>query len=718
MQNTIYQYYLLTFKFMKKIVEKVLLLQFLLFLAGISQSTQAQEIVLKTQLETNPVKSVLFRLKINAPKGATYYIDYGDGTEKVTKTGSGRNEIIDYHFADMEKVKEHGVKVWGANFTEFMVISNQKVTEISLTDCTELINFSCANSLLKKLDLSKCTKLKKVICNANQIEKLFIPDNVTWLDFKLNRLALADFPKKNGMYTYGPMRPAYLSADKIKGLTVDLTDFLKYNGTTSTFQWYRYNGKGNDADPAMLIDPQTYKEENGVFAFNQVYEEEIYCVVANKEVPRLNNINDQYGIMPIKLNGKSKELDQVHAAFITDKFTTDGLPFELTLSSLKDNSRCNINWGDGVIEELVLNKEAKIIKHNFIDAKVGKQHLVQIECADIDLVKLPEVCGLIRFEAGNTDNSVKRLVLDCNRIATLDLTLFKQCEEISANSCYANEIKLPATTTLKKLSLNGNNITQIALSEYKNMEELSLERNKLTEIDLSQLNNLTKVNIEYNKISSLKLNDDYTKLAELKCGHNAIPMYMLPEKKNMTIYMYAPQESYDIPKALINEYVVDLSRFNNLKGVTGKPQPTTYMWFIADNSSTPIIKALHYDEKDGIFSFKLPETTKMYCSIQTEAFPDLTSEAQSYHTKPITMKAVTNNVSNIEGNKDEIRIYQSVNAVTVFAKSDTTIHIYNVQGEYITSSSIKANGSVTIQLPAGIYIAKVQGKKTMKFIVS
>ena len=703
---------------MKKIVEKVLLLQFLLFLAGISQSTQAQEIVLKTQLETNPVKSVLFRLKINAPKGATYYIDYGDGTEKVTKTGSGRNEIIDYHFADMEKVKEHGVKVWGANFTEFMVISNQKVTEISLTDCTELINFSCANSLLKKLDLSKCTKLKKVICNANQIEKLFIPDNVTWLDFKLNRLALADFPPKNGMYTYGPMRPAYLSADKIKGLTVDLTDFLKYNGTTSTFQWYRYNGKGNDADPAMLIDPQTYKEENGVFAFNQVYEEEIYCVVANKELPRLNNINDQYGIMPIKLNGKSKELDQVHAAFITDKFTTDGLPFELTLSSLKDNSRCNINWGDGVIEELVLNKEAKIIKHNFIDAKVGKQHLVQIECADIDLVKLPEVCGLIRFEAGNTDNSVKRLVLDCNRIATLDLTLFKQCEEISANSCYTNEIKLPATTTLKKLSLNGNNITQIALSEYKNMEELSLERNKLTEIDLSQLNNLTKVNIEYNKISSLKLNDDYTKLAELKCGHNAIPMYMLPEKKNMTIYMYAPQESYDIPKALINEYVVDLSRFNNLKGVTGKPQPTTYMWFIADNSSTPIIKALHYDEKDGIFSFKLPETTKMYCSIQTEAFPDLTSEAQSYHTKPITMKAVTNNVSNIEGNKDEIRIYQSVNAVTVFAKSDTTIHIYNVQGEYITSSSIKANGSVTIQLPAGIYIAKVQGKKTMKFIVS
>lgn len=718
MQNTIYQYYLLTFKFMKKIVEKVLLLQFLLFLAGISQSTQAQEIVLKTQLETNPVKSVLFRLKINAPKGATYYIDYGDGTEKVTKTGSGRNEIIDYHFADMEKVKEHGVKVWGANFTEFMVISNQKVTEISLTDCTELINFSCANSLLKKLDLSKCTKLKKVICNANQIEKLFIPDNVTWLDFKLNRLALADFPKKNGMYTYGPMRPAYLSADKIKGLTVDLTDFLKYNGTTSTFQWYRYNGKGNDADPAMLIDPQTYKEENGVFAFNQVYEEEIYCVVANKELPRLNNINDQYGIMPIKLNGKSKELEQVHAAFITDKFTTDGLPFELTLSSLKDNSRCNINWGDGVIEELVLNKEAKIIKHNFIDAKVGKQHLVQIECANINLVKLPEVCGLIRFEAGNTDNSVKRLVLDCNRIATLDLTLFKQCEEISANSCYTNEIKLPATTTLKKLSLNGNNITQIALSEYKNMEELSLERNKLTEIDLSQLNNLTKVNIEYNKISSLKLNDDCTKLAELKCGHNAIPMYMLPEKKNITIYMYAPQESYDIPKALINEYVVDLSRFNNLKGVTGKPQPTTYMWFIADNSSTPIIKALHYDEKDGIFSFKLPETTKMYCSIQTEAFPDLTSEAQSYHTKPITMKAVTNNVSNIEGNKDEIRIYQSVNAVTVFAKSDTTIHIYNVQGEYITSSSIKANGSVTIQLPAGIYIAKVQGKKTMKFIVS
>ena len=541
---------------MKKVTTKGMLLLILLFLAGIVQFTQAQEIVLKTQLETNPAKSALFKLKINAPKGSTYNIDYGDGTEAITKKGSGYNEYMDHHFADMAKVKEHEVRIWGANFTEFMVISNQKVTEINLTDCTELINFSCANSKLKKLDLSKCEKLKKVICNANEIEKLLIPNNVTWLDFKLNRLALADFPKKNGMYTYGPMRPAYLSADKINGLTVDLTDFLKYNETTSTFQWYRYNGKGNDADPAMLIDPQTYKEKNGVFTFNQSFEKEIYCVVANTELPRLNNINDHYGIMPIKLNGKPKELEQVHAAFVTDKFTTDGLPFELTLSTLKDNSPCNINWGDGVIEELVLNKEAKVVKHNFIDAKVDKQHLVQIECVDVDLVKLSEVCGLIRFEACNADSPVKRLVLDNNRIATLDLTYFKQCEEISANGCYANEIKLPVTATLRKLSLNGNNITQIALSGYKKMEELSLERNKLTEIDLRQLNNLTKVNIEYNKISNLKLNGDYAKLSEMKCGHNAIPMYMLPEKKNMTVYMYAPQESYDIPEALINGYTV------------------------------------------------------------------------------------------------------------------------------------------------------------------
>lgn len=703
---------------MKKVTTKGMLLLILLFLAGIVQFTQAQEIVLKTQLETNPAKSALFKLKINAPKGSTYNIDYGDGTEAITKKGSGYNEYMDHHFADMAKVKEHEVRIWGANFTEFMVISNQKVTEINLTDCTELINFSCANSKLKKLDLSKCEKLKKIICNANEIEKLLIPNNVTWLDFKLNRLALADFPKKNGMYTYGPMRPAYLSADKINGLTVDLTDFLKYNETTSTFQWYRYNGKGNDADLAMLIDPQTYKEENGVFTFNQSFEKEIYCVVANTELPRLNNINDHYGIMPIKLNGKPKELEQVHAAFVTDKFTTDGLPFELTLSALKDNSPCNINWGDGVIEELVLNKEAKVVKHNFIDAKVDKQHLVQIECVDIDLVKLPEVCGLIRFEACNTDSPVKRLVLDNNRIATIDLSSFKQCEEISANGCYANEIKLPATATLRKLSLNGNNITQIALSGYKKMEELSLERNKLTEIDLRQLNNLTKVNIEYNKISNLKLNGDYAKLSEMKCGHNAIPMYMLPEKKNMTVYMYAPQESYDIPEALINGYTVDLSRFNNLKGVTDNPQTTTYIWLTTDNTSTPIIKALHYDEKDGIFTFRLPETTKMYCSMQTSAFPDLASEAQNYRTKPITIKAVTNNIGNIEDNKAGIRICQLANAVTVSAKSDTTIHIYNVQGKHMASRSIKANEFVTIPLPEGIYIAKVQGMKYMKFIVS
>ena len=104
--------------------------------------------------------------------------------------------------------------------------------------------------------------------------------------------------------------------------------------------------------------------------------------------------------------------------------------------------------------------------------------------------------------------------------------------------------------------------------------------------------------------------------------------------------------------------------------------------------------------------------------MQTSAFPDLASEAQSYRTKPITMKAVTNNIGNIEDNKAGIRICQLANTVTVSAKSDTTIHIYNVQGKHMASRSIKANEFVTIPLPEGIYIAKVQGMKYMKFIVS
>lgn len=703
---------------MKKQAHHFLSLLIMIPLFGISTIIYADEINLTTSYETKSTSTEQFSMKIKAKSGTKYYIDYGDGTGPHTKISYGNADLLSYNFADMATNKIHKVKVWGGPFIEFTIISNKKVSEITLTDCKELLKFSCAWSSLKTLDLTGCPKLENVVCNANEIEDLKLPPTTRNFVFDRNRLTLAEFPeKKTFIYTYGPMRPVYLEKNKIKGMTVDLSDFLSYKGTTSKFSWYRYNNHGNDADPAMLIDPSTYKEENGIFTFNEAYDCEIYCVVDNSALPKLHNINDRYGIMPIKLVGKSKVLDAVHAAFTTDKFTTEKLTFDLTLSSTTDNSPCLINWGDGVIQEITLNKTETIVKHNFLDAKFDKKHLVQIQCKDLDLLKFPELCGFCGFNKGTVESPAKRIILDNNRLQTIDFSLFKNAIEVSANGCYANEIILPQTETIIKLSLVGNQINDLNISNYINLKDLNVERNKLTAINLTKMNKLERVNIAFNQINELKLPTDYSMLKEMKCDHNAIPMYMLPEKRNMENYLYAPQSPYFITQELIKENVVDLSAFNNLKGVTNTPQTTTYIWLNKDKTGLPVVKGLHYDEVDGKFTFKLKEETEMYCSMQTDAFPDLAIAGMEYRTRPITMKPVNLSINHVNENKSPIKLWQNGNLITLSANKDVIVNIYNTQGKQVEILTLKNKGNATLHLPAGIYIVKTNDYSVFKISI-
>ena len=703
---------------MKKSLYNFFSLLLLLSFLGICTQTYADEINLTTSYVTSSTSTEQFAMRIKAPSGTKYYIDFGDGTEIQTKKGSGYGDYIYYNFADMATNPVHHVKIWGGPIVEFMVISNKKVSELTLKDCNELVKFSCANSDLKTLDLSACPKLTDVTCNANNIEDLKLPESAIYLTFQLNRLTLAEFPaKKSYKYVYGPMRPVYLEKEKINGLTVDLTDFLQYNGTTSTFKWYRFNNHGNDGDFNMLIDPSTYKEENGVFTFNEPFDTEIYCVVSNSALPRLDNINDRYGIMPIKLEGKAKQLEQVHAAFLTDKFTTENLTFNLTLSSLTDNSPCMINWGDGVIQELKLNKTESVVKHNFIDAQVDKKHLVQIQCADLDLLQFPELSGFLAFQAGNVESPVKRIVLSSNRQNAIDVSMFKQLEALTANSCFATEVKLPQTATLKQLSLEGNQLKTIDLDGFVNMEELNLSRNQLQAVNLSKMNKLVKVNLSFNNIYTFTMPDTYALLKEMNCGNNSIPMYSLPEKKTIETYVYAPQNSYTILPEYIKKNVVDLSVFNNLKGVCDTPQPTTYIWLNKDETGIPIVKGLCYDEADGKFTFKLPEQADIYCSMQTNAFPDLSSNGVDYRTKPITMMKVANGIADINGNEQGIEMVQHGSEITLISSKTAMVSIYDVQGRVAKNVNMTAGETANITLPAGVYIMKANGMNTIKFVV-
>lgn len=686
----------------------------------LSLPVTAQEITLRTTMQTNSSTTEQFAMKIKAPKGSTYYIDYGDGTDVQERYGSGYSEVVYYSFADMATRSEHQVQVWGADFIEFWAISNKSVTELTVTDCHSLEKLSCANNKIQRLDLSGCDKLTTVICNNNEIVSLLLPASVTSINFSLNRLSLADFPeKRSGMfYSYGPMRPIYLSADKINGLTVDLTEMLGFEGTQSTFEWYYFDNKGNNANPALRIDPATYTERDGVFTFHQEPERAIYCVVANSALPRLNNINDCYGIMPIELKGAEKKLEQVHAAFVTDMFTTEGLTFDLQLSATRGESPCVVDWGDGSFEEVLLGVEPVTLKHNFLDAKVDRQHTVQIQCAELDLMRLPELCGLIQFAPTTEPCPVKRLILDNNRLSELDLSAFVQCEEISANGCYMSQVRLPQAKHLKKLSLRSGTITEIDLSPYTELEELTLALNALSALDLSAQTHLKQVNVSHNKLRSLTMPSSRETLEELDCSYNAIPMYMLPTQGAMSKYLYAPQESFEITPEMIDGCTIDLSMFDNLIGVETTPQPTTYIWLHADDESQFIMEGIHYDVVEGKFTFKFEEPTKILCTMQTNAYPLLASDVKSYRSKPIVVPAQGGN-SIDDSMMIETPLQTSVSGreLTLQAMQSVVATIFAVDGKTIWTQTMKAGDRETLTLPQGAYILHAKGMDAVRLII-
>lgn len=700
---------------MKKIT---FLLLSLLFSVGIN----AQTITLVTKYETNPSKGDDFALKINAPKGAKFYIDFGDGQGAQEHFGSGTNQNIFHDFADMDSNKEHTVKVWGAPFTEFMVLSNRMVTKINLDNCTTLTKFSCANSLLEELDLSECTQLQSVICNSNMITSLKVPEGLKNINFSRNSLSISKFPKKEpGMgsfnYQYGPMRPVQLSEDKINGLKVDLSEMLIFEGgnkTKSTFKWYHLTGTKLLGEESALIDPQTYTEDNGVFSFNQKPEGKIYCVVENKELPKLNNIADKYGILPIELHGEDKKLEHIHIGFAVDKFTTENLTFDLKLSAVKDNSKCIIAWGDGSIEEAEIGVSPTTIKHHFIDAKVGKKHLIQIDCADLKEVTLPEVCGFLEFDKEIAECPVQLINISGNRIEKVDFSSFKNARTIIANGCYFKEIVLPKSDLTETLSLKGGRISEIDLSQVPNIKELVLSANNLTSLDLSPLKQLKKADISYNNIQDLKIENNG--LSEFVCNNNSIPMYQLPEKKNMTNYVYAPQRVFRIPKSMINGNTIDLSKFNKLKGVTDEEQETEFIWLDAADESHLIAKGLLYDEENGVFTFKFEKPTKIFCTMSSPAFPDFNNQG-SYRTGSIMVPA-NNDTSADQISKTENIDYTIIGqSIELTGNStDTVVEIFNINGQRIIEGTIAPGAKETYRLDKGIYIVKA-GRQVFKISI-
>lgn len=207
-------------------------------------------------------------------------------------------------------------------------------------------------------------------------------------------------------------------------------------------------------------------------------------------------------------------------------------------------------------------------------------------------------------------------------------------------------------------------------------------------------------------------------LKELDCSSNAIPMYLLPAKGAMSKYLYAPQEAFEITPEMIDGSTVDLSMFDNLIGEETTPQPTTYIWLHADDETLFIMEGVHYDVTGGKFTFKIKEPTRIFCTMETKAFPLLASKAKSYRSKPITVSA--QGILSIDSSmaaETPIRMSVSGREVTLETAQSLVAQIFAMDGKIIWTKALSAGSAETLTLPQGAYILHAEGMDSVRLII-
>lgn len=184
-----------------------------------------------------------------------------------------------------------------------------------------------------------------------------------------------------------------------------------------------------------------------------------------------------------------------------------------------------------------------------------------------------------------------------------------------------NEHTVTILGQISYLKVNGQKLKSVDLTQASDLKELSItSESNLTALDLSACPALKKLTCSSNGLTSLRLPKG---LSTLDCSGNALGIADLPDLysgMSKEDYLFGAQRPHAIESSLIRGLKVDLTSYNNRRGVTAEPQQTTFTWYDADGNEIDHSK---YQEKDGLFTFSEQPATPIYCKYSTPAFPEV-----------------------------------------------------------------------------------------------
>lgn len=349
------------------------------------------------------------------------------------------------------------------------------------------------------------------------------------------------------------------------------------------------------------------------------------------------------------------------------------------------------------------------------------------QVTSIDVSNAPDLTDLSVYTNALTKLDVSKNVnltkLNCynNPITALDLSANTKLTSLNAQNMKLTEIDLSQNTALTTIYLSNNNLTNIDLSKNTELKSLYLLNAGLTSIDLSNNDKLTYASLNGNQLTTLDVTgcdaleslfcmsnqltslyaDNVTK--SVNCSKNNFTLATLPALPCKT-YTYAPQNAMPVAESIAVGEALDLSAQNNITGLAGEPQTTTYTWYTQNGEV--LDPATYYTEADGVFTFIAAPAQPVYCVMESNAFPKF-SGSNTFKTTETTITDNGDGVTEANANQVVIRIDNGyVSLLQLPLNAEVTVS--NINGQVLSHNICKSN-QMQLNLRPGLYIISVNG---------
>ena len=574
-----------------------------------------------------------------------------------------------------------------------LIANGNALTELDVTKLPYLISLSCMDNYITSLDLSKNPQLSQVKIDHNCLDFATLPfDPGTWEEYTYAQRKL-------------PVERSYKEGD-----VLDFSSRVLRDGTVTEAALYTFDV--TTPDTWVKLDTTYYSYKDGKVTLKKAYTDSLFIAFANSKFLENNLYTEHFKVKIASDYGKPSQVmsftptsgeftfaigmagatPENPQTFYVEYETDNLVPYTTTSSTIAGAAK--ITGSSTRTVNIYIPENAAITAVDFSG----------VPLSSIDVSKL---ISLQELNLSNT--GIYSIDLRYNRwLRTLDLShnhLYNTFSLAGVNDLFAKNV-------LGDINLSDNNIQIVRLNPQLAIRNLNLSHNQLTSdsLKLADADSIQTIDLSGNQLTSLTLTH-CTALRSLKLSDNQLTELTLPTENNITYlaldnnkftlanipahgniaeanYIYAPQADIIIAT---KGPCTDLAT----QDLTLDSNKTAFRWLKEDG--TVLVEGTDYTITNGFTRFLNTEAGKVYCEITNATYPAFSGDKVLKTTLIEVAGMPTNEIASFtttnEGDAVELSLAANFEGVSLYidweGNDNVTQYVLGTQYRLFTASTHK-----------------------------